>query len=158
MQRPCALRESQGTTTMRFDFRSVDDVESFVTFRRSARRAHRRGARRARSRRQRALDISIGVLDGDHAGRTAAWTRSLGASAVCTASRRCSSARSRVGGELEIESGDLVGLQARVLVQPEEREKSAQRQATVRMRVPTSVMHRTRAMTRLRPTRRTRGG
>lgn len=123
---------------MRFDFSSVDQVDSFVSVPPGL-----YDVRVAEVREGRARDGStrwsfrLEVIDGDHAGRTAAWD------ALTWSERgiyRVKSVLAALGidvrGEVEVELKDLMNLRARVLVQPEEREDPITGRRQVRMRVP----------------------
>lgn len=123
---------------MRFDFSNVDDVESFVSV-----PAGLHAVRIAEVREGRSRDGStrwtfrLEVLDGDHAGRTAAWdSLTWSERGIYRVKKVLSALGIDVSGEVEVDSKDLVGLRARVLVQPEEREDPVTGQKQVRMRVP----------------------
>jgi hypothetical protein len=123
---------------MRFDFSNVDDVESFVSV-----PAGLHDVRVAEVREGRSRDGStrwtfrLEVLDGDHAGRTAAWdSLTWSERGIYRVKKVLSALGIDVRGEVEVNSNDLVGLRARVLVQPEEREDPATGKRQVRMRVP----------------------
>jgi hypothetical protein len=77
------------------------------------------------------------VLDGDYAGRTAAWDSfTWSERGVYRVKKVLAALGLDVRGELEINSADLVNLQARVKVEPEEREDPITGRRQVRMRVP----------------------
>ncbi|MBL8860860.1 MAG: DUF669 domain-containing protein [Planctomycetes bacterium] len=123
---------------MRFDFSNVDDVESFVSV-----PAGVHAVRVAEVREGRARDGStrwtfrLEVLDGDHAGRTAAWdSLTWSERGIYRVKKVLAALGIDVSGEVEVEPKDLVGLRARVLVQPEEREDPISGKRQVRMRVP----------------------
>jgi hypothetical protein len=123
---------------MRFDFSSVDDVESFVSV-----PAGVHAVRVAEVRDGRARDGSVRwtfrleVLDGDHAGRTAAWdSLTWSDRGIYRVKKVLAALGVDVRGEVELDPHDLVGLRARVLVQPEEREDPLSGTRQVRMRVP----------------------
>ncbi len=123
---------------MRFDFSNVDDVTSFVSV-----PAGLHAIRVAEVREGRSRDGStrwtfrLEVLDGDHAGRTAAWdSLTWSERGIYRVKKVLAALGIDVSGEVEVESKDLVGLRALVLVQPEEREDPLSGQRQVRMRVP----------------------
>jgi hypothetical protein len=123
---------------MRFDFSSVEDVESYVSV-----PAGEHDVRIAEVREGRSRDGSIRwtfrleVLDGDHAGRTAAWdSLTWSERGVFRVKKVLEAFGLDVRGELEIDSHDLVNLRAKVQVVPEEREDPATGRRQVRMRVP----------------------
>lgn len=123
---------------MRFDFGSVDDVESFVSVPEGV-----HNCRIAEVRDGRARDGSVRwsfrleVLDGDYAGRTAAWDSvTWSERGVYRVKKLFGALGLDVRGELEIEPKDLVDLQVRVKVEPEEREDPMTGRKQVRMRVP----------------------
>lgn len=123
---------------MRFDFGSVDDVESYISVPEGL-----HNCRVAEVREGRARDGSVRwsfrleVLDGEYAGRTAAWDSfTWSERGVYRVKKVLEALGLDVRGELEIESADLVNLQARVKVEPEEREDPVTGRRQVRMRVP----------------------
>jgi hypothetical protein len=123
---------------VRFDFSSVDDVESFVSIPQGV-----HPVRIAEVREGRARDGSVRwtfrleVLDGDHAGRTAAWdSLTWSERGIYRVKKVLAALGVDVRGEVELDPQDLVGLRARVTVHPEEREDPLTGQRQVRMRVP----------------------
>src|SRR5439155_22118993 len=117
---------------------SVDDVESYVSVPAGAHNVRVAEVREGRSR-----DGSVRwtyrleVLDGDYAGRTAAWdSLTWSDRGVYRVKKVLEALGLDVRGELEIESNDLVNLQARIQVAPEEREDPLTGRRQVRMRVP----------------------
>ena len=123
---------------MHFDFRSVDDLESFVCVPQGV-----HDCRIAEVREGRARDGSIRwsfrleVIEGEWAGRTAAWdSLTWSERGVFRVKKVLEALGLDVSGELDIESGDLVGMRARVQVEPEEREDPLTGRRQVRMRVP----------------------
>lgn len=123
---------------MRYDFSSVDDIESYISV-----PAGTHNVRVAEVREGRARDGSVRwsfrleVLDGDHAGRTAAWdSLTWSERGIFRVKKVLDAFGIDVRGELEIDPGDLVNLQARVQVQPEEREDPLTGRRQMRMRVP----------------------
>jgi hypothetical protein len=123
---------------MRFDFSSVDDVESFVSVPAGVHKV-----RVAEVRDGRARDGSVRwtfrleVVDGDHAGRTAAWdSLTWSDRGIYRVKKVLAALGVDVSGEVELETNDLIGLRARVTVHPEEREDPVTGQRQVRMRVP----------------------
>ncbi len=123
---------------MRFDFSSVEDVESYVSV-----PAGTHDVRIAEAREGRSRDGSVRwtfrleVIDGDFAGRTAAWdSLTWSERGVFRVKKVLEAFGLDVSGEIEIDTGDLVNLRARVQVVPEEREDPATGRRQVRMRVP----------------------
>ncbi len=123
---------------MRFDFSSVDDVESFVHVPEGL-----HNCRVAEVRDGRARDGSVRwsyrleVLDGEWAGRTAAWdSLTWSERGIYRVKKVLAALGMDTKGVLEIEPNDLVNLKARVRVEPEEREDPVTGQRQVRMRVP----------------------
>src|SRR5687767_9208568 len=106
---------------MRFDFRSVDDVDSFVSV-----PAGTHVVRIAEVREGRSRDGSVRwsfrleVTEGDFAGRTAAWdSLTWSERGVYRIKKVLEALGVDVRGELEIGPDDLLGLRARVQVLPE---------------------------------------
>lgn len=123
---------------MRFDFSSVDDVESFVHVPEGL-----HNCRVAEVRDGRARDGSVRwsfrleVVDGEWAGRTAAWdSLTWSERGIYRVKKVLAALGMDVKGVLEIEPTDLINLRARVRVEPEEREDPVSGQRQVRMRVP----------------------
>lgn len=123
---------------MRFDFSSVDDMESFVSVPEGV-----HSCRIAEVREGRARDGSVRwsfrleVLDGAFAGRTAAWdSLTWSERGVYRVKKLFAAFGLDVRGELDVAPSDLVNLQARVKVEPEEREDPVTGRRQVRMRVP----------------------
>jgi len=123
---------------MRFDFSNVDDVESFVSVPEGLYAVRIAEAREGRSRDgSTRWTFRLEVLDGDHAGRTAAWdSLTWSDRGIYRVKKVLAALGIDVTGEVEVESKDLVGLRARALVQPEEREDPISGKRQVRMRVP----------------------
>jgi len=123
---------------MRFDFSSVDDVESYVSVPAGPHNVRiaevREGVSREGSTR---WTFRLEVIDGDYAGRTAAWDSiTWSERGVFRVKKVFEALGLDVRGELEIDSRDLVNLQACVTVTPEEREDPVTGRRQVRMRVP----------------------
>jgi len=123
---------------MRFDFSSVDDVESFVSVPPGTHSVRIADVRPGRSRDGSVRwTFRLEVLDGDYAGRTAAWdSLTWSERGVFRVKKVLEAFGLDVSGELEIETHDLVNLQARAQVMPEEREDPLTGRRQVRMRVP----------------------
>jgi hypothetical protein len=123
---------------MRFDFSSVDDVESYVSVPAGAHNVRVAEVREGRSRDGSVRwTFRLEVLDGDYAGRTAAWdSLTWSERGIFRVKKVLEALGLDVRGELEIESTDLVNLQARIQVAPEEREDPLTGRRQVRMRVP----------------------
>lgn len=123
---------------MHFDFRSVDDVDSYVSVPDGI-----HVCRIAEVREGRARDGSVRwtfrleVVDGEWAGRTAAWDSiTWSERGVYRVKKVLEALGMDVRGELEVEPNDLVSLVAQVKVEPEEREDPLTGRRQVRMRVP----------------------
>jgi hypothetical protein len=123
---------------MRFDFTSVDDVESYINVPEGL-----HNCRVAEVRDGRARDGSVRwsyrleVIDGEWAGRTAAWdSLTWSERGIYRVKKVLAALGLDVKGVVEIETNDLVGMRARVRVEPEEREDPQSGRRQVRMRVP----------------------
>jgi Protein of unknown function (DUF669) len=123
---------------MHFDFSSVDDVESYISVPEGVHNCRIAEVREGRSRDGSVRwSFRLEVLDGDYAGRTAAWDSfTWSERGVYRVKKVLDALGLDVRGELEIDPADLVNLQARVKVEPEEREDPVTGRRQVRMRVP----------------------
>jgi len=123
---------------MHFDFSSIDDVESFISVPAGVHECRVAEVREGRSRDGSVRwSFRLEVLNGDYAGRTAAWDSvTWSERGVYRVKKILEAFGLDVRGELEIEPNDLVNLQARVKVEPEEREDPVSGKRQVRMRVP----------------------
>jgi len=123
---------------MRFDFSNVDDVESYVFVPEGEHNCRVADVREGTSRDGSVRwSFRLEVLDGQWAGRTAAWdSLTWSERGVYRVKKVLAALGLDVKGELEIEPGDLLNLQARVHVIPEEREDPVTGRRQVRMRVP----------------------
>ena len=123
---------------MRFDFSSVDDVDSYVFVPEGEHNCRIADVREGTSRDGSVRwSLRLEVLDGEWAGRTAAWdSLTWSERGVYRVKKVLEALGLDVKGELEIDSQDLLNLQARVRVIPEEREDPVTGRKQVRMRVP----------------------
>ncbi len=123
---------------MRFDFSSVDDIESYVSVPAGTHHVRVAEVRDGRSRDgSTRWTFRLEVIDGDYAGRTAAWdSLTWSERGIFRVKKVLEALGMDVRGELEIDPKDLVHLQARVQVVPEEREDPVTGRRQVRMRVP----------------------
>ena len=123
---------------MRFDFSSVDDVDSYVFVPEGEHRCRIADVREGTSRDGSVRwSFRLEVLDGEWAGRTAAWdSLTWSERGVYRVKKVLQALGLDVKGELEIDPVDLIDLQARVRVIPEEREDPVTGRKQVRMRVP----------------------
>jgi hypothetical protein len=123
---------------MRFDFSSVDDVETYVFVPEGEHDCRVADVREGTSRDGSVRwSFRLEVLGGEYAGRTAAWdSLTWSERGVYRVKKVLEAFGLDVKGELEIEPGDLLNLQARVRVIPEEREDPVTGRRQVRMRVP----------------------
>jgi len=123
---------------MRFDFSSVDDVETYVFVPEGEHDCRVADVREGTSRDGSVRwSFRLEVIGGDYAGRTAAWdSLTWSERGVYRVKKVLEALGLDVKGELEIESKDLIDLQARVRVIPEEREDPVTGRRQVRMRVP----------------------
>ncbi len=123
---------------MEFDFRSLDDVQSFEFV-----PAGTYVCRIAEVREGRARDgsarwaLRLEVADGDLAGRTAAWDSVTWSERGVHRVRRVLAAFGLdVTGVVQIESQDLCGLRAVARLEPEEVEDALTGERRRRLRVP----------------------
>ena len=123
---------------MRFDFSSVDDVESYNNVPEGL-----HNCRVAEVRDGRARDGSVRwsyrleVIDGEWVGRTAAWdSLTWSERGIYRVKKVLAALGLDTKGVVEIEPNDLVNMRARVRVEPEEREDPQTGRRQVRMRVP----------------------
>jgi hypothetical protein len=123
---------------MRFDFSSVDDVETYVFVPEGEHDCRIADVREGTSRDGSVRwSFRLEVLGGQYAGRTAAWdSLTWSERGVYRVKKVLEALGLDVKGELEIEPADLMNLQARVRVIPEEREDPVTGRRQVRMRVP----------------------
>jgi hypothetical protein len=123
---------------MRFDFSSVDDVDSYVFVPEGEHNCRIADVREGTSRDGSVRwSFRLEVLDGEWAGRTAAWdSLTWSERGVYRVKKVLEALGLDVKGELEIDPQDLLNLQARVRVIPEEREDPVTGRKQVRMRVP----------------------
>ena len=123
---------------MRFDFSTVDDVDSYVFVPEGDHDCRVADVREGTSRDGSVRwSFRLEVLDGEWAGRTAAWDAlTWSERGVYRVKKVLEALGLDVRGELEIEPHDLLNLKARVRVVPEEREDPVTGRRQVRMRVP----------------------
>ena len=123
---------------MRFDFSSVDDIESYVSIPAGTHRVKIAEVRDGRSKDGSARwTFRLEVIEGDYIGRTAAWdSLTWSERGIFRVKKVLEALGLDVRGELEIEPIDLVNLTALVQVAPEEREDPLTGRRQVRMRVP----------------------
>ena len=123
---------------MRFDFSSVDDIDSYVFVPEGEHACRVADVREGTSRDGSVRwSFRLEVLDGEWAGRTAAWdSLTWSERGVYRVKKVLEALGLDVRGELEIQPQDLLNLQARVRVVPEEREDPVTGRRQVRMRVP----------------------
>ncbi|MBK7642325.1 MAG: hypothetical protein IPJ19_04645 [Planctomycetes bacterium] len=123
---------------MRFDFSSVDDVESYVHVPEGLHNCRVAEVRDGRSRDGSVRwSYRLEVLDGEWAGRTAAWdSLTWSERGIYRVKKVLAALGLDVKGVVEIVPTDLIGLRTRVRVEPEEREDPSTGRRQVRMRVP----------------------
>ena len=123
---------------MMFDFSAVDDVESFINVPEGLHNCRVAEVRDGRSRDGSVRwSYRLEVLDGEWAGRTAAWDSLIWSErGIYRVKKVLSALGLDVSGVVELQSSDLVVLRARVRVEPEEREDPQTGKRQVRMRVP----------------------
>jgi hypothetical protein len=116
----------------------VDDVDSYVFVPEGEHNCRVADVREGTSRDGSVRwSLRLEVLDGEWAGRTAAWdSLTWSERGVYRVKKVLEALGLDVKGELEIEPADLLNLQARVRVIPEEREDPVTGRKQVRMRVP----------------------
>ena len=123
---------------MRCDFSKVEDMTSFVSVPAGTYPCKvvdaRPGSARDGSER---WSLRLEVLDGEYAGRTAAWdSLTWSERGVVRVNRVLAALGFDVTGELEIEPDDLMGLTAMIQVIPEEWEDPSTGRRQERMTVP----------------------
>jgi len=123
---------------MKYEFSTLEDVDSFVSVPEGSYPCRvaevREGQTRDGSPR---WGFRLEVVDGEHAGRTAAWDGLTWSERGVHRVRLVLEAFGLdTRGEVEIEPQDLVGLEARVRVVLEEREDPITSRRQLRMRVP----------------------
>jgi hypothetical protein len=123
---------------MRFDFSSVDDVESYINVPEGLHNCRVAEVRDGRSRDGSVRwSYRLEVIDGEWVGRTAAWdSLTWSERGIYRVKKVLAVLGLDVKGVVEIEPTDLVNLRARVRVEPEEREDPQTGRRQVRMRVP----------------------
>ena len=120
------------------DFSKVDDTHSFVSVP-PGEYACRIVDVRVGNARDGSLrwSVRLEVLDGEYAGRTAAWdSLTWSERGIVRVKRVLAALGFGVDGPLELEAPDLVGRRARVQVVPEEYEDPLTGQRVERLRVP----------------------
>jgi hypothetical protein len=123
---------------MHFDFSQVEDIDSYVSIPEGVyvcRVAEvREGLSRDNSVR---WSYRLEVVDGEYAGRTAGWdSLTWSDRGIRRVKRVLETLGLDVSGHLEVQPSDLIGLQARVVFQTEEREDAFTGRHTLRLRVP----------------------
>jgi hypothetical protein len=123
---------------MHFDFRQVQDIDSFVSIPEGVyvcRVAEvREGLARDSSVR---WSMRLEVAEGEYAGRTAGWdSLTWSERGIRRVKRVLEVLGLDVGGEVEVQPNDLIGLEARIVFQTEEREDPFSGRRTLRLRVP----------------------
>jgi hypothetical protein len=123
---------------MHFDFRQVQDIDSFVSIPEGVyvcRVAEvREGLARDSSVR---WSMRLEVAEGEYAGRTAGWdSLTWSERGIRRVKRVLEVLGLDVGGEVEVQPSDLIGLEARIVFQTEEREDPFSGRRTLRLRVP----------------------
>ena len=123
---------------MRFDFSTVDDVDSYVFVPEGDHDCRVADVREGTSRDGSVRwSFRLEVLGGQWAGRTAAWdSLTWSERGVYRVKKVLEAFGLDVRGELELDPKDLLNLRARVRVIPEEREDPVTGRRQVRMRVP----------------------
>ena len=123
---------------MHFDFRQVQDIDSFVSIPEGVyvcRVAEvREGLARDSSVR---WSFRLEVAEGEYAGRTAGWdSLTWSERGIRRVKRVLEVLGLDVSGEVEVQPNDLIGLEARIVFQTEEREDPFSGRRTLRLRVP----------------------
>lgn len=123
---------------MHFDFSQVDDIDSYVSIPEGVYACRiaevREGLSRDNSVR---WSYRLEVVDGEYAGRTAGWdSLTWSDRGIRRVKRVLETLGLDVSGRLEVQPSDLIGLQARVAFQTEEREDAFTGRHTLRLRVP----------------------
>ena len=123
---------------MRFDFSSVEDVDSYISVPEGIYHCRVAEVREGKARDGSVRwSLRLEVVDGDWAGRTAAWdSLTWSERGVYRVKKAFEALGLDVSGEVEVDPQDLVNLEAQVKVEPEEREDPMTGRRQVRMRVP----------------------
>ena len=126
---------------MRFDFSSVEDVDSYVSVPEGIYHCRVAEVREGKARDGSVRwSLRLEVVDGDWAGRTAAWdSLTWSERGVYRVKKAFEALGLDVSGEVEVEPQDLVNLEAQVKVEPEEREDPMTGRRQVRMGAPSNV-------------------
>ncbi len=125
---------------MQYDFSQIDDSDSFITVPAGAYACRiadvRTGSARDGSER---WSFRLQVAEGEYAGRTAAWDSLTWSDRGLHRVKRVLRAFGiDVSGSVTIEPRELVGIEVRALLEPEEWEDPLTGQRQLRMRVPYS--------------------
>lgn len=123
---------------MRFDFSTLDEQESYVSVPAGSYPVTIAEVRDGRSRDGSVRwTFRLEVIDGEYAGRTAAWDSiTWSEQGIYRVKKVLEALGFDVRGEIEIEPADLVHCKVRALVTPEEREDPITGRRQIRMRVP----------------------
>lgn len=123
---------------MHYDFSTVQDTESFASVPEGIHPCRVAGVREGHSRDGSVQwHLRLEVVEGEHAGRTAAWdTLTWSERGVPRVKHVLEALGFDVRGEIDLEPEDLVGRRARVELVLEEREDPLRSRRVVRLRVP----------------------
>lgn len=123
---------------MRFDFSQVEDVQSFISIPPDTYLCRVAEVREGRARDDSPRwGLRLEVVDGEYAGRTAAWDSITWSSrGVHRVKRVLAALGLDVRGEVDLAPIDLVGLRAHARLEAEEREDPLTGQRLLRLRVP----------------------
>jgi hypothetical protein len=123
---------------MHFDFSQVEDIDSYVSIPEGVYACRvaevREGLSRDNSVR---WSFRLEVVEGEFAGRTAGWdSLTWSERGIRRVKRVLETLGMDVSGQVEVQPTDLIGMQARVAFQTEEREDPFTGRHTLRLRVP----------------------
>ncbi len=123
---------------MRYDFSTVEDVESYASIPEGVHLCRVVEVREGRARDgSLQWNLRLEAAEGEHAGRTAAWDSvTWSERGIHRVKHVLDALGIDVRGEVEVDTEDLIGRLARVSLMLEEREDVLRGRRVVRLRVP----------------------